>query len=579
MIKMARMNSSKTLSIRLLAMYCVCLFLLTGCDQVKFKPVHGNPPAKKAQPSIVVINTPRTDSTGDQNKKQRTSSRRAGKQGDDVDQEDLPSFDTTSQFSFDVTNFGASTFSRSGSGTHTSNHPALGKDEAIKLVSKLIADSVDYAPTLVVWLLDQSDSGRANIMDLGQQLSSPYAELTKGQPENSDRLLTAVISFGEKVEFTIDPPTADAARVTDAMSALKEDKSGKEMTFSAVEAALKKYLPYRTKQRREVIFIVVTDEAGDDEEMVDSVVLVPRRYGIPIYVLGVAAPFGRSAGMAQSAEGPADYRPSGRWQPIRQGPESRLSERIQLGFWGGSTNMDLLDSGFGPFALERLATTSGGRFLAMRATGAYGSKWPAAGVPRFDPKKMRRYAPDNMTKEEYQKILDANAACRSLTDAARLSELKLTVFPEQEFVKRSEAQLTTLLAKAQQVTAKLEPAIVKLHETLKRGVKDRDKLTSPRWQAGYDLAMGRATAARARIEGYNAMLAAVKRGKKFENESSNTWVLMPSDTIEASSALRRLVSDARMYLQRVVEEHSGTPWALIAERELMTPIGWKWTER
>jgi hypothetical protein len=184
-----------------------------------------------------------------------------------------------------------------------------------------------------------------------------------------------------------------------------------------------------------------------------------------------------------------------------------------------------------------------------------------------------------MTKEEYQKILDANAACRSLTDAARLSELKLTVFPEQEFVKRSEAQLTTLLAKAQQVTAKLEPAIVKLHETLKRGVKDRDKLTSPRWQAGYDLAMGRATAARARIEGYNAMLAAVKRGKKFENESSNTWVLMPSDTIEASSALRRLVSDARMYLQRVVEEHPGTPWALIAERELMTPIGWKWTER
>ena len=103
-------------------------------------------------------------------------------------------------------------------------------------------------------------------------------------------------------------------------------------------------------------------------------------------------------------------------------------------------------------------------------------------------------------------------------------------------------------------------------------------LTSPRWQAGYDLAMGRASAARARIEGYNAMLAAIKRGKDFKNASSNTWVLESADTIEASTALKRLVDEAKKYLQRVVDEHPGTPWALIAEHELQMPIGWKWTE-
>ena len=104
-----------------------------------------------------------------------------------------------------------------------------------------------------------------------------------------------------------------------------------------------------------------------------------------------------------------------------------------------------LKSGFGPFALERLAATSGGRFPALWPSGGYGSQWPSPGVPRFDPKKMRRYAPDN--------------------------------------------------------------------------------------------------------------------------------------TIEVSSALERLVDDATEHLQRVVDEHSGTPWALIAERELAMPIGWKWTER
>lgn len=579
--KMPRAASAGRLAVRPLTLCCVCLLLLAGCDKVKFKPLHGAPPpAVKQQPGIVVVN----NAPAAQPKKQRTSEPRSRNHNNNVDQEEFPKFDANSEFSFDTTSFGASTFSSGGSGKHTSNHPVLAKDEAIKLVTKLIRDSVDYGPTLVVWLLDQSDSDRGNVMELGQQLSAPYMELTKGQPENSDKLLTAVVSFGEKVEFTIDPPTADATRVVDAMTTLKEDKSGKEMTFSAVKAALEKYLPFRVQERREVIFIVVTDEAGDDAEMVDAVVAEPRRYGIPIYVLGVPAPFGRAAGMAQTAEAPVDYRPSGSWRPIRQGPESRLAERIQLGFWGGSTDLNLLDSGFGPFALERLATTSGGRFLALHAgagsySGGYGSQWPAAGVPRFDPEKMRRYAPDNTTQEEYQKILDGNAACRALTEAAQLSDLELLEFPDQQFVKQTEAQLTTLVGKAQQVAAKLEPAIIRLHETLQKGEKDRAKLTSPRWQAGYDLAMGRASAARARIEGYNAMLAAIKRGKNFENESSNTWVLESADTIDASSALKRLVDDAKKYLQRVVDEHPGTPWALIAERELVMPIGWKWTER
>jgi hypothetical protein len=34
-----------------------------------------------------------------------------------------------------------------------------------------------------------------------------------------------------------------------------------------------------------------------------------------------------------------------------------------------------------------------------------------------------------------------------------------------------------------------------------------------------------------------------------------------------------------MYLNRVIKEHPGTPWAYLAHRELTTPLGWKWTER
>jgi hypothetical protein len=29
----------------------------------------------------------------------------------------------------------------------------------------------------------------------------------------------------------------------------------------------------------------------------------------------------------------------------------------------------------------------------------------------------------------------------------------------------------------------------------------------------------------------------------------------------------------------VVKEHAGTPWAMLAQRELSAPLGWAWKER
>ena len=37
--------------------------------------------------------------------------------------------------------------------------------------------------------------------------------------------------------------------------------------------------------------------------------------------------------------------------------------------------------------------------------------------------------------------------------------------------------------------------------------------------------------------------------------------------------------EAGEWFERVVKEHPGTPWAKLAERELHTPFGWKWTEQ
>jgi hypothetical protein len=133
-------------------------------------------------------------------------------------------------------------------------------------------------------------------------------------------------------------------------------------------------------------------------------------------------------------------------------------------------------------------------------------------------------------------------------------------------------------SQAQQFAARNLPDLDRLHAVLAPGEADRDKLTGPRWQAEFDLALGRVLANKTRLDGYNSMIAALKRGKTFTKESSDAWLLEPADSFETESTIKRMGERAKMYLQRVVKEHPGTPWAAIAEDELKTPLGWTWKE-
>ncbi len=79
------------------------------------------------------------------------------------------------------------------------------------------------------------------------------------------------------------------------------------------------------------------------------------------------------------------------------------------------------------------------------------------------------------------------------------------------------------------------------------------------------------------------MLALIKTKLKFDppegdNPQNNTWVLKPADVIETGSQDAKLLAKAKMYLERVVRDHPETPWAMLAERELQTPIGWEWQQ-
>ena len=108
------------------------------------------------------------------------------------------------------------------------------------------------------------------------------------------------------------------------------------------------------------MIVVFTDEAGDDVEALDATVDLCRKYEMPVYVIGVPAPFGRETAYIKWIDPDPNFDQTPQKAPVHQGPESLMPERIMLLFGGKKENEEQMDSGFGPFGLSRLAYETGG---------------------------------------------------------------------------------------------------------------------------------------------------------------------------------------------------------------------------
>ena len=474
-----------------------------------------------------------------------------------------------------------------------------GATGAIDRITHEILLSLDERKTLVLWLFDQSGSLARQRKEIHARFDRIYEELGILEASKNPAfaqyekkpLVTSVYAFGSAVMPMLTRPTDNLVEIKQAVKSIEQDDSGVERAFQAIYEAASAYSGYRApdengEPKRNVMVIVVTDEAGDDQDGVDETSRFCQKLGIPVYVIGVPAPFGRRETLVKWVDPDPKYDQKPQWGRVNQGPESFLPERIKLHFANSSEDKAPIDAGFGPFSLTRLCYETGGIYFAVhpnRNVSKAVSKWEtdtfSAHIKHFfDPEMMRRYRPEYVSAKEYLRRIKASTMRSSLMNAAAKSWVTPMKAPRTRFVKRNEATLANELSEAQKLAAQLEPKINSLYEVLKLGESSRPDEQSVRWQASYDLAMGRVLAVKVRTEAYNAMLAQAKRGLKFKNAKNNTWQLEPADDISVGSQLTNAATKAREYLERTVKDHPGTPWALLAQRELNEPIGWKWTE-
>lgn len=468
---------------------------------------------------------------------------------------------------------------------------AIGATGAIDRITQEILLSLEERRTLIVWLFDKSGSLERQRAEIVKRFARIYDELgvieASGNPafkKHADKpLLTSVVEFGQDVAFLTPKPTDDIEEINAAVAGIKTDPSGIERTFEAIFVTIKRYRKFRTQvPRRNVMLVIFTDEVGDDEIELHRTVSLARGLEIPVYCVGVPAPFGRRDASIKYVDPDPKYDQTPQWVSVRQGPESCRPELVKI----GDRAEEPMDSGFGPYCLTRLCYETGGIFFAVhpnrdqqRRVGRRETAVLSAQLSYFfDPQVMRNYRPDYMTIKEYDRLVEANKARQALVQAARLSWITPMERPTLVFPKVNDADLANRLSRAQQAAAILEPKIRQLYELLIQGEKDRPKLTTPRWQAGYDLSLGRVLALKVRTESYNAMLAKAKGGMRFTNAKNDTWRLVRADEISVGSVLEKQAQQAKTYLERVVREHPSTPWALLAKKELKQPFGWKWRE-
>lgn len=435
---------------------------------------------------------------------------------------------------------------------------------AVDRLTEEILTNLEQNRVLVVWLMDASISLIPDRSAVADRLEQIYRELDASGDASAGALTSAVVAFGQQMH-EITPPTADYAQVVQSIRKIPTDASGIENVFSAVLGCVMHYQKQRVSEHRRVMIVIWTDESGNDYAREEEAVQFCRNNVIPVYVVGPSAMFGKEQGTLSYL-----HTDGKRYQlPVDRGPDSVREERLHVPYWFEGGQYETLHAGLGPFALTRLAHESGGAYFIKDN--------PGDGSP-FSIEQMRRYEPEYSSPDEY--LRDAGhsplrKAVLTVVDMTRQRKLKAT--PRLTFSPTGQTFFNEM--REAQETAAYNSAI--LQQCLAvfggRGLEQAyAKETSPRWRAWYDLTYGRLMAMMVRCNEYNWACATMKaKGADFVDKKSNRWQFKPDKALHFGSQDERMTKESTRLLNRCIQENPGTPWALLAQRELKDPFGFR----
>ncbi len=434
---------------------------------------------------------------------------------------------------------------------------------AVDRITHEIAENLEKKPVIVVWLMDASLSLVKERKEVAKHLERIFTELNGLGMLKNDELVSAVIAYGEHTKVLVDP-TTDGHKVVAAIGSVPDDESGIENVFAAIQFAIDRYQTRVTHQRRKMMIVNWTDESGDDYRMLDQVIASCQRLSIPIYTVGPSAMFGKEHGLRPYVH-PDDGKTY--WLPVCRGPDSVHQEQIELPFWFSGSQYRNLHSGLGPFALTRAAYETG---------GAYFIKDDPQDVSEFQVPTMIRYAPEYDSVAHYIRRIQSSPLRRAIMQVVEMTKQRtIKDSPTLQLAPTGNTFQQDLL-EAQKTAAYNLDVLDQLLVPFGHGFeKEYAQEKSPRWRAWYDYTYGRLLAMRVRNYEYNVVCSVFKgKGTEFVDKKSNRWRFVPDEKI-TNTTNQKQAAEATRLLSRCIEMNPGTPWAVLAQRELKDPLGFK----
>jgi hypothetical protein len=477
---------------------------------------------------------------------------------------------------------------------------------AADIVTGAIRGELSKGDTLVVWLLDASISLSENREALANKTSAFYKSIDSFNTSRDDysgehTLMSSVVAFGRRWSEVL-RPTRMGAKAVDAMIDVPIDTSGVENVMAAVNRTVRLYRGSRHWDDR-LVLIVLTDESGDDVLQLESTIELCNEANVAVHVIGPSAVMGCQKGSQHCVLKKNNVNYSF-WLTVNKGPETSLPERFLLPYWHesslppwqqdgasaghsawyGGAYRERLPSGFGPYALTRLALQTGGSFtmferLPMQA--------------RYQVDAMRQYVPDYGSLQEYVASMEDRPLRRFVSDSAEIGfrqpdlflpprltfmggrsphypyGVEHVYFSPADFRDRLGMTLSLQRKRVTRASRVLAGMIEHLVDSSIDWEYEYTKDESKRWRAWYDLTKGRLLATQAR---YLEYLATINEIETVLSNSSNEVTLRPSSTLR-NPASPLLVREATRVLYRCIEQNQETPWADLAQWELDTPFG------
>ena len=201
----------------------------------------------------------------------------------------------------------------------------------------------------------------------------------------------------------------------------------------------------------------------------------------------------------------------------------------------------------------------------------------------FSAHVILRYRPDYQTLGEIDRESEKYPLRTQILQTVKL--LRRTFDPDgperllrDYFQGSSNERIKAAIFKEQMKPARVLEELTERLEALRNAGLHRDKERSLRWQAHYDYILAQLLARTAYVSEYNLMLGKIRKDElpELRLDVHTGWRLASCEKMQSGKDVREMAAESKKLFAKLIAEHPGTPWEVLAKREKLTSLGLEW---